>query len=465
MKNQKSKIKNYILACIICLITCASSFGNVAVVSGTWERNMKVNQIRLYQMIDGALTEIASSTLNADNMFFFAVNPQPEGFYFIGVNPQPANRYTIYLKSGDRLDLTITEDSYLLNGDNSKENVELKKCHEFMTPVEQQAVYFLKANLPSFRDYFSVLEQKATEFAKMPPSRTGNRTFDRKFDAYKKIDFPFQAVASLFIPRSAHPTANEYPKYFHDLNHVDFVQTTELLDYPNSLQMIERIPFIKVMITGAPSINPVQMILENMETYIPNDTVKGEMTLKFATSRRTFAGLLDYQELYGKYFITEKQKNQFLDILNALNEVKSGAPAFNFTFNDMNDKPVSLTDFKGKVVYIDVWATWCGPCIQELPHLQKLKEEYKDNPDVVFMAVSVDAQRDHPKWKKFIADNNMTGVQLFAGDKANRELQAPYKITGIPRFMLVGKDGTLVDIDAPRPSSPEIRPVLKRLLN
>jgi len=398
-------------------------------------------------------------------MFFFAVNPQPEGFYFIGVNPQPANRYAIYLKSGDRLDLTVTEDSYLLNGEISKENMEMKKWHEFMEPVEQQAFYFMKGVIPSFRDYFSVLEQKAAEFAKMPPSRTGNRTFDRKFDAYRKIDFPFQAVASLFIPRSAHPTASEYPKYFHDLNHVDFVQTTALLDYPNGLQLVERIPFTKGMITGAPGMNPMQMILDNMETYVLNDTLKGEMTLRFAAMRRTFEGLLDYQENYGKYLILERQINQFSDMLNALNEVKSGAPAQNFTFNDINGKPTSLTDFKGKVVYIDVWATWCGPCIQEIPHLKKLKEEFKGNPDVVFMAISVDAQRDHQKWKQFVAAQELAGVQLFAGERANRDLMAPYRISGIPRFMLVGKDGTLVNIEAPRPSSPEIRPVLKRLLN
>lgn len=463
MKNQKSKIFICILACMLSFYSCLPSNGNVAVVSVKWERNVRVSQLRLYKVIDGNPTEVATSVVNADSMFFFALNPQPEGFYFIGVNPQPANRYAIYLKSGDRLDLTVNNETYLLNGNSSMENKELKKWHEFMMPIELEAYYFSKSNI-LYPAYFALLEQKVAEYAKMPPSKTGNKTFDSKFDAYRKIDLPFQALASLFVPRPAHPKPGEYPKYFQDMNIADYVQTTDLLDYPNGLTLVERIPYIKGMVAGISVSNPPQLILENLDAFIPNDTLKGELALKFAASRRTFAGILDYQELYGKYFITEKQKNKFLDMMNVLNDVKSGGPAHNFTFNDLNDKPVSLTDFKGKVVYVDVWATWCGPCIQELPSLKKLKEEYKDNPDIVFMAVSVDAQRDFEKWKKFIADQGMTGVQLFAGDKANRELMAPYKIGGIPRFLLVGKDGTLVSIEAPRPSSAEIRPVLKSLL-
>ena len=124
---------------------------------------------------------------------------------------------------------------------------------------------------------------------------------------------------------------------------------------------------------------------------------------------------------------------------------------------------MALSDFRGKVVYVDVWATWCGPCNAEIPHLIKLEEAYHNNPNIVFMSVSVDKQKDFEKWKQMLKDKGMGGVQLFSGDRSD-EIMKPYKITGIPRFMLFDKDGRVVDADAPRPSSGEIKALLDATL-
>ena len=129
----------------------------------------------------------------------------------------------------------------------------------------------------------------------------------------------------------------------------------------------------------------------------------------------------------------------------------------------MQGKEVALSDFKGKVVYIDIWATWCGPCKGEIPYMGKLEEEFKDNSNMVFMSVSIDAQKDQQKWKDMVKEKQMKGVQLFAGSRAD-DIAKPYKVKGIPRFILVGKDGNLISSEAPRPSSAEIRPLLKKAL-
>ena len=124
-----------------------------------------------------------------------------------------------------------------------------------------------------------------------------------------------------------------------------------------------------------------------------------------------------------------------------------------------------ITDrYAGKVIFIDIWATWCGPCKKEMPAMKALEAEYKDNKDIVFMGISVDASKNIQKWKDFVIKEQLPGVQLFAGDMAGPALSKPYKITGIPRFMLVGKDGSLLYMDAPRPSSSEIRAVLNDAL-
>ena len=76
--------------------------------------------------------------------------------------------------------------------------------------------------------------------------------------------------------------------------------------------------------------------------------------------------------------------------------------------------------------------------------MKALEAEYKDNKDIVFMGISVDASKNIQKWKDFVIKEQLPGVQLFAGDMAGPALSKPYKITGIPRFMLVGKDGSLL---------------------
>ena len=82
---------------------------------------------------------------------------------------------------------------------------------------------------------------------------------------------------------------------------------------------------------------------------------------------------------------------------------------------------------------------------------------------MVFMSVSIDAQKDQQKWKDMVKEKQMKGVQLFAGSRAD-DIAKPYKVKGIPRFILVGKDGNLISSEAPRPSSAEIRPLLKKAL-
>ena len=82
---------------------------------------------------------------------------------------------------------------------------------------------------------------------------------------------------------------------------------------------------------------------------------------------------------------------------------------------------------------------------------------------MVFMSVSIDKAKDRRKWLDMVREKQMKGVQLFAGDRAD-DIAVPYKVRGIPRFILVGKDGRLISGDAPRPSSEEIRPLLRKAL-
>lgn len=146
-------------------------------------------------------------------------------------------------------------------------------------------------------------------------------------------------------------------------------------------------------------------------------------------------------------------------------EVKklNGKPSPTFNFENHKGSTTKLEDFKGKYVYIDVWATWCGPCRAEIPYLKTLEQEYHGK-NVEFVSISIDQMKDHEKWKKFVTDKQLGGTQLFADKDWSSQFVVDFGIQGIPRFILIDPAGNIVNADAPRPSSPEVNELLSSLV-
>jgi thiol-disulfide isomerase/thioredoxin len=131
---------------------------------------------------------------------------------------------------------------------------------------------------------------------------------------------------------------------------------------------------------------------------------------------------------------------------------------------DLKGKQHSLADFKGKVVYIDFWASWCGPCRQQFPYAKELRKQLseKEKKQIEFVYVSIDNTED--VWKSGITANGLEGFQLFSPGGWNSEAVKYFKINGIPRYMLLDKKGNIVDPNAKRPSDPQILEDLRKLL-
>jgi len=137
------------------------------------------------------------------------------------------------------------------------------------------------------------------------------------------------------------------------------------------------------------------------------------------------------------------------------NMPQEGEPAIDFTYTDKDGNEFSLASFKGNLIYVDVWATWCGPCVAEIPSLQKLEKEYHEK-NITFLSVSVDTDKE--AWLKMIAEKEMGGTQLWADGWS--EITKSYAIFGIPRFMLFSAEGNVISTNSARPSSDEIRGLL-----
>jgi len=139
------------------------------------------------------------------------------------------------------------------------------------------------------------------------------------------------------------------------------------------------------------------------------------------------------------------------------------SPEFN-DYENYNGGKTSLKDLRGKYVYIDVWATWCKPCVGEIPSLIELEATYGDK--IHFVSISVDEADSKEKWKAMIAEKGMKGYQLFANQgEEESPFDIAYKINSIPRFILLDPNGIIVKPDAPRPSSPKTKALFDSLLN
>lgn len=123
---------------------------------------------------------------------------------------------------------------------------------------------------------------------------------------------------------------------------------------------------------------------------------------------------------------------------------------------------VTLSQFKGKYVYIDIWATWCIPCIKQLPYLDKINKKY-ENKNIEFVSISVDHKKKFNKWRAIVEKKELAGIQLFADKGFESDFMKFYQITSIPSFILIDPDGKILDTDAPKPSDPYLTVLLDKL--
>ncbi len=193
-----------------------------------------------------------------------------------------------------------------------------------------------------------------------------------------------------------------------------------------------------------------------------NDIIKSEQMFSFLNSQiREYglAGISDMLNEFNHICVDTVKKNMIQQSYLRMEKIKKGEKAPNFSYLNSDGNTVSLADFKGKYVYIDIWATWCGACRKEIEILEELKRKYSNN-DIVFVSISIDDDIDN--WKKFVRQNNMTGIQLISNEK--NPVPNMYMTSGAPYFILIDKEQKIINSRAPRPSS-NIENLLNGLLN
>lgn len=258
---------------------------------------------------------------------------------------------------------------------------------------------------------------------------------DDKPGKYRKVSLPKSPVQvydndiALLFPST--------PRF---INRYLVSQMDSTVDYSGLNEVKERIELLRKYFTNHAVI---QWVAEsNLKEAIRRYRVKDNN--EFEKEEKLFV------EIAGNITNVDTREGLINDFKN-LRYTQPGASAPAIVFENLKGKKVQLTNFKGKYIYIDLWASWCIPCIKEIPNLQKLEKDFKKK-NIVFVSISIDA--DATAWKKKAKALKLKGHQLHIGDS---DFAAMMNISAIPHFLLYDPEGKLVMYNAPRPGAGEIR--------
>jgi thiol-disulfide isomerase/thioredoxin len=312
------------------------------------------------------------------------------------------------------------------------------------------AVLFDVDEAPLPVDYINFSNQVKSEMNVMLDQEVKSMSEKEKQSAKSYIDQMLIQLGELYLERTSDRNPEEKLAYYHQyLEQVGLIQGINLLSEDLGRSVIMGLHTAMELPFGISDGELIsyfnQLDHASKEFYMAaammNDM--GNLVKPYAELER------DLNE-FSSSFPESRFKASIQANFKDLEKFKEGAAVADFDFVDLAGNMVSLKDFKDKIIYLDLWASWCGPCINtfrtKTPDFEKQLRPFED---VVLMYVSIDEKQD--PWKNYLSKNEMRGIHLFAGKGFEAEIMKYFKVWGIPRYLIIGKDNKIVTVNAPRP--------------
>lgn len=380
-------------------------------------------------------------------------------FYYLVENP--AVQMPLYLANGTNMELTLNEEvsKTMVSGSETKQTQYLIERNSFINDRINGADSNLFGQKPqefkeNVKAFFAELDKKLKAYG-----------FDEEFvkNQEKWTNYKFIEYLTIF------PTYHRYTSGDEAILPDDFYAERDGIDYDNAEEFrtidtyrdLVRSKFYTIINNPNDAENIKKFISEVNALKSDNiraDLAKGTLQL-ISPSSTVNKEIFDF---INKNVTDEKVKEAAKKAYDVATKLTSGSPSPKFSnYENFNGGTTSLDDFKGKVTYIDIWATWCLPCRGEIPALKELEKKFHGK-DVAFVSISIDQNKD--EWKEFVKSEDLKGVQLFTENAFESQFIQDYGIRQIPTFIIIDKEGKIVNADAPRPSSDEITGLLEGLL-
>lgn len=363
----------------------------------------------------------------------------------------------MYVKPGDQIQLSIDPNEFdeTINYTGSNQSNFLAKKYLVEEQIDRRALYSLTEE--EFLQNCNKHEAEIQELLKL--------VVDETFKTEQKKALWLEWVNTKMM----------YPNYYQYLTGNKLELSEAYYDYLNDLDLNdvflfeneEGYNFLQNYIAfkteneeNGHMLAQLNFIAENIGNQEHKDQISYDI-LKSYIKNETFTNIAPIIDQFKAVHSDTIIHNELHELAVEMSLLSPGKPALDFTYPDVNGKEISLSDFEGSYVYVDVWATWCGPCKREIPHLVELEKDYHDK-NIVFLSVSVDEEKDRETWLNMLEEKEMGGVQLFASGWS--KITKDYRINGIPRFMLFDPNGNIVDTRASRPSEPRTRELFDQIL-
>ncbi len=466
--------KLHLIIIVIILSACCQTKEknkiNTVIITGTIE-NAKADFVTIKsQSEEESIPD--SAFLDTNGYFMLKINMANADYYTFKHGHESAN---LFLIPGDSIYLTLNtekfDESLKFEGKGAEINNFLIRKFLLNEKIEMEAqqLYSLEEDefIAKTDSVNTVLKNHLDKFL------NSNKNIHKKFAnleqakllylwANKRIRYP--RIYKYYTKKDTIELGEDYDNYISQLN----------LNDSNLIGLIEYTSFLQNYINKQAN---EELEKDTSRKEIDNAFViaKFGVALKIFTALKVkdyilysilseqirYSGITGIDDLISEFKKNCSNKEYQIKIKELYKEWKvlaKGMPAPDFSYPDINKNMVSLSDFKGKYVYIDVWASWCGPCRKEIPYFEQLKEDFKYK-NIVFISVSVDDTKE--PWEKMVKEEEMKGIQLFAKGWQS-DIAKNYIIHSIPRFILIDKEVKIIDVNAPRPSG-EIKEVLENL--
>ncbi|MFK5983168.1 MAG: TlpA disulfide reductase family protein [Flavobacteriaceae bacterium] len=454
-------MKNLLLLLVaISLFSCQEEAKpNYVLFNGTVE-NANANSVKIFG--NGFDKELA---ISENGTFADTLKITNNGYYTMRVGRESS---PVYLTKGATVGVTINtkefDESLVYTGNLSKEN------------------NYLAAKY--------LLSEKGMELDKMYslPEAGFLTEIDKLNDSYKLLLNATEGVSEDFIAKEskeleyAHfnniENYQEYYRYFVKDNEFavsgNFYDALKDVDYSDmkaynsskAYKSLLETHFYRIanVVKEQEGFSEALAYLQAINDNVPNGNEKDElMTNYLRYGMKADNSLEEVYTLYKTVNPTSENLARLTKRYEQLKTLTPGKTSPTFTYENHKGGETSLADLKGKVVYVDVWATWCAPCKREIPFLKELDKDYHGK-KIAFVSISIDEEKNYDAWRTMVTEKELGGYQLMADKDWRSKFVEDYGIKGIPRFLLIDAEGNIINSDAPRPSSTEIREVIDGLI-
>lgn len=366
----------------------------------------------------------------------------------------------LFLQQGD--DVTITFDGtnfkndFHFEGKNAPIVDYLNSVQVVEPPMEDYAL--------SLEEYVANREKNIEDAVALMKIRKLN-TVNPEFESIEIDRLRYTYAAAILMYPLGHAMAIGDTVSFADENYLDeltkrMVEKTELIDVEAYYSFIYDAALM--LATGGKDIAEAYprwvTILKYLGANLKNDTVRQEFIHRPIwryVRDNGINGITEMQNIYNAYVTDPKLLAEYKEVYDIWNVTAPGRISPDFEGVDVDGKMHALKEFKGKYVYIDVWATWCGPCKSQIPYLQAIEKKLESK-NIAFVSLSIDS--DKVAWESSVKTGEVTGNQFLIGE--DNAFKTAYNINSIPRFILLDPEGKVLNANMIRPSDKDLERLL-----